>query len=395
MEDTLHVVHQALTLLLISLIILKILGFFLIRLFQTKNRKGNLVVNSKDKIDILVTAYNEEKVIVRTINNLLSIDYPDFGIIVINDGSSDNTLELLNMHFNNHPKIKILSQENKGKSLAANHGLMFSSAEIVTFIDADTHVSPNLLQTISNCFADKEISAMSGYLKVQNLRNMLTIGQNIEYATTMNLEREMFDKIDTFTIIPGAVCAFRKKNLLEIGGFKDETITEDCDVTFKLLKGNFRIINEKKAVAYTEAPDSLRMFIRQRIRWDYGLIQNLLKHTISKSEINNKVRLVILYFWTYRIAYTILFAIADYLLLILLMAGKQTHYYLYFLAIETALFLILYIREMDSVKPKTIFFLVYRILFRHLKFLALTLCIRKFIIREKLVWKKIKRAVQL
>jgi cellulose synthase/poly-beta-1,6-N-acetylglucosamine synthase-like glycosyltransferase len=348
-------------------------------------------IDAKNKIDIIIAAYNEERVIVQTINNLLEIDYHNFEIIVVDDGSTDNTLEILKMHYNLHHRIKIVSQENRGKPQAINYGLTFSTGEIVAFIDADTHVSPDILQIISKCFMDNKICAASGYLKVQNTDNMLTIGQNIEYATTQNLEREVFGKINTLTTIPGAICAFRKTKLIEIGSFKDETLTEDCDVTFKFLKTKHRIVNEKKAIAFTLAPDSLRMFIRQRIRWDYGLIQNLLKHIDLKNETNNRVRLVILYDWLYRIGYTLIFPIADYLFLFLLLEEQLTYFYLYFLAFETLIFLITLIKEMDSINIKSLLFIFYRVLFRHFKFFALILCIRKLIIKEKLQWEKITR----
>lgn len=389
-----QIIFQTLIWLLFILTTLKILGICLIILFQNKRRGREYVDNNiKSKIDIIIAAYNEESVIAQTINNLLEIDYDNFKIIVVNDGSTDRTLEILKIHYGSHPKVKIVSQNNKGKSQAINYGLTFSTAEIITFIDADTQVLPNVLQIISKCFANNEICAVSGYLKVQNLENMLTIGQNIEYATTQNLEREIFSKIDTLTTIPGAICAFRRINLLKLGSFRDETIAEDCDITFKFLKANYLIINEKKAIAYTLAPNSLRMFIRQRIRWDYGLIQNLLKHIDIKKETRIKSWLVIFYNWIYRIGYTLIFPIADYLFLLLLIIGEVNYYYLYFLVIETLIFLITLIKKIDNINLKTFFFLFYRVLFRHFKFFALLLCIQKYIKKEKLQWKKIKRPI--
>lgn len=379
---------------LFSLTNIKILCFILITIFSKKKRKEHLNIHTQTNIDIIIAAYNEEKVIIQTINNLLEIDYPYFNIIVVNDGSTDNTLEVLKLHYNLHANVKIVSQSKMGKSHAANYGLTFSTSEIVAFIDADTQVPSNILQIISNCFFDKEVCAMAGYLKVQNLENMLTIGQNIEYATVMNLEREMFSKINTLTTIPGAICAFRKLKLLEIGGFRNETITEDCDITFKILKTNYRIVNERKAIAYTLAPTTLRMFIRQRIRWYYGIIQNILKHANIKNEINNRILLVVIYYWIYRIGYTLLFPIADYLFFILLINKQITYNYLFFLLFETLVFTVILIKEVEKINWKTILFIFYRVIFRHLKFFALLLSIYKFITKDKLRWKKITRNVQ-
>ena len=146
------------------------------------------------KIDIIISAYNEEEVIIDTVLNLLKIDYDKFTVIIVNDGSTDRTEELLRQAFPNNSKIKILSKKNKGKADALNYALSHSLAGIIVFIDADTHVRPNLLKIVSTCFKHQKVVAMSGYLKVRNLCNMLTFSQNIEYIATYNLERETFEK---------------------------------------------------------------------------------------------------------------------------------------------------------------------------------------------------------
>ncbi|WP_268225685.1 glycosyltransferase [Sinomicrobium oceani] len=392
-----------LQILVVSLFFLKgsaILGFFLISR-RSKNQKKSVFKNNQlsGKIDIIIAAFNEEKGIINTVNNLLKIDYTEYNILIIDDGSTDKTKNLLEQYFSNNPKIKLLAnKKNEGKARALTNALAFSQADIVVFIDADTHVQPNVLKIIYSVFKDQRIAAISGNLKVRNQNNLLTVIQHLEYQATFNFEREVFDKINTLTTIPGAICAFQRIKLQRIGGFNNETLTEDCDVTFKLLREGVRIKNEKQVIGYTEAPESLHMFLRQRIRWNYGLIQNLLKHsTFFKNEKNKndyKIRLIILYSWGIKIGSTIIFALADYLSIVTLLVGgiKAIHiYYFCYLLVETLIFFIIIKKEINVVKFKMIPFIFYRNLFRHMSFFALIMAIDKFFKKKEFQWKKVKR----
>lgn len=387
-----------LTSLLFGLLLIKIIGFSTIQ-FSNKNDFGKIFLNTGKvkRIDIILSAYNEEKVIVGTIENLLKIDYEDFMIFIIDDGSIDNTLQLLKDNFNKHEKVKIHSKKNEGKAEALNYALLHSYAEIVVFVDADTHVSSNILRVVNLSFEDEKITALAGHLKVRNTVNMLTISQNIEYLATLNLEREFLEKIDSLTTIPGAICAYRKKQLMGIGSFKGEMVTEDCDVTFKFLRLGLKIKNVKNLIGYTEAPESLNMLMRQRIRWDYGLIQNLVKHReyITKDQNFNSIKLwlVFCYSWLYKILYKILLPLTDYAFLVSIFEGfKIEHaFYISFLIFESLFFLLILVRERYSFKAKTLIFLLYRIVYRQFMFCSLIMAVYRFLMGKKNVWKKINR----
>ncbi|WP_268224964.1 glycosyltransferase family 2 protein [Sinomicrobium oceani] len=386
--------------LLLILIIVKIICFSII-IFSYKKECKHIGVNNSNatpyNIDIIIAAYNEEKVIIDTVDNLLKIDYKNFAICIVNDGSTDNTLSLIEKKFNNHCKVKILSKKNEGKAEALNYAISHTTSEIVVFLDADTHVKPNILKVITRRFENLNVSALAGHLQVRADSNLLTFSQNIEYLSNLNFEREVFDKINTLTTIPGAICAYRRKELINIGKFNGDTLTEDCDLTMKFLKQGLKIKNEKKFIGYTEAPNSIRMFIRQRIRWNYGLLQNLINHgkhlTINKLSNRYKLWLTFSYFWIFKILYTLIFAFADCLFLITLIFGfKSVHYYYLFVFIlETIITIFVLKKERTIENPKIYVFPLYKVIYRQLRSFSLIVALYKIVTREKLIWKKIQR----
>ena len=184
------------TLLLFILTFIKIIGYTIIQVSSRNNTKATASKNTTSKeIDIILAAFNEEKIILDTINNLLEIDYDSFTLYIVNDGSTDATLQLLESNFKGNEKVKVISKVNEGKAKALNHALSHSNAEIVVFVDADTHVKPDILSIVNSYFCNERIAAISGHLKVRNTSNLLTFSQNVEYLTTLNLEREFLEKI--------------------------------------------------------------------------------------------------------------------------------------------------------------------------------------------------------
>ncbi len=344
-----------------------------------------------------MAAYNEEKVIIGTVQNLLAIEYDNFNIYVINDGSTDKTLDLLLHNFQSNKRVKIISKINEGKASALNKGLKYSNAEFVVFIDAETRVKPDILQKIINYYKNEEIAAISGHLRVRNVVNNLTSCQNMEYLTLLNYERELLERVNVFTTIPGAICSFRRKELIDVGCFKCEMVTEDCDVTIKFLKAGLKIKNAKNIVGHTEAPESMSMFIRQRVRWDFGLIQNLLKHGSDIFEHKNRsiqqIWFIIAYSWLYKIIYKVLIALSDVIFLATLIFGytKVHTFYIIFLVLESILFLYVLLRENSRINTKSLLLIFYRIYYRQLLFVALINAIMKISLGQKDIWKKITR----
>jgi hypothetical protein len=182
-------------------------------------------------ISVLVPAYNEEKVIARTIEGLLETDYTDKEIIIIDDGSKDKTLEVANKYKN---KVKILHKENGGKASAMNYGLAFAKGEIVIIVDADTIIGRQALKQMVKGFGnDKDVAAVAGNIKVRNRVNWLTWTQALEYVAGIEIVRRAFDYFGSITIVPGALGAFRKSVLEGVGSYHKDTLVEDFDATIR------------------------------------------------------------------------------------------------------------------------------------------------------------------
>jgi cellulose synthase/poly-beta-1,6-N-acetylglucosamine synthase-like glycosyltransferase len=229
-------------------------------------------------VTVIVAAFNEDKVICKTIRSLLNSDYPNLGAIVVDDGSKDITLYQLFQEFGEHPRVHILTKANGGKSTALNYGIEKSGAEIIVTIDADTILHPSAIGRLVRHFADYRVAAVAGNAKVGNRVNLLTYWQSLEYITSQNLERRALSVINGISVVPGAIGAWRRQYLLKAGGFTHDTLAEDADLTLTLLKMGYKIRAEESAIAYTEAPDTVRSLLKQRFRWMFGTFQAVWKH---------------------------------------------------------------------------------------------------------------------
>lgn len=229
-------------------------------------------------VSVIVPAYNEEKVIVKSVKALLRSTYQNFNIIVVDDGSSDDTYFVLKNNFFNNEKVIIITQPNRGKANALNLGIDQTDAEIIVALDADTLFLPDTMEKLIRGFVDNRVAAIAGNAKVGNRFNLLTRTQALEYITSQNLDRRAFDVMNCILVVPGSVGAWRRKALIEAGGFSSDTLAEDSDMTLTLIRHGYRVAYENEAVAFTEAPDSAISFLRQRFRWVYGTFQSIWKH---------------------------------------------------------------------------------------------------------------------
>lgn len=229
------------------------------------------------KISIIVPAFNEAKTIKNCIKSLQSLDYPNYEIIVVDDGSSDNTFEAASQC--RSAKVQILHQENQGKPIALNNGIASSKGEIILTVDADTELDKDVLKPLASRFAaNSNLGAVAGNVKIKREPTVLNTIQSAEYATGINLGRKGQSVLGIVMIVPGPVAALKKKAVKEVGFFSDETFAEDFDITVEILKKGYEIEYEESSIAYTDAPKSLEDLIKQRRRWYRGLFQVLDKH---------------------------------------------------------------------------------------------------------------------
>lgn len=232
----------------------------------------------KPAVSVVIAAYNEAKVINKTIATLLQSNYPDLDILVVDDGSKDDTAGVVSAAFGTDPRVTVIRKPNGGKASALNLGIRQCRGDIIVALDADTVFVPDTVSKLVRHFADPAIGAVSGNVKVGNRNNPLTIWQAVEYITSQNFDRRAFDLLNCITVVPGAVGAWRKDAVILAGLYSSQTLAEDTDLTFKIRRLGYRIVTDNAALAYTEAPDTLRDLAKQRFRWAFGTLQCLWKH---------------------------------------------------------------------------------------------------------------------
>lgn len=230
-------------------------------------------------VAVIVPAFNEEKVILQTVTSLLASDHPpNFEIVVVDDGSTDDTYRRCVEAFADEPRVRVFTKPNSGKPDALNFGTLHTASEIVIALDADTLFARDTISKLIRHFANPKVGAVAGNAKVGNRINLLTRWQALEYVTSQNLDRRAFNLLNCVTVVPGAVGAWRRELVEQAGGFNDLTLAEDADLTMAIRKLGYSIAYEDEAVGLTEAPDTVRGFVRQRYRWMYGTLQAAWKH---------------------------------------------------------------------------------------------------------------------
>ncbi len=290
--------------------------------------------NYQPFVSVLVAAYNEDKVINRTIDSLLSNGYENLEIIVINDGSKDRTLEVVTERFAENPKVVILNQPNGGKSAALNNGIRHAKYDILVAVDADTLFAPGAIQKLARHFSDPKIGAVSGNARVGNKHNWITRFQSIEYIYGFNLDRRALDYLNAITVVPGAVGAWRKQPVLDCGGFLHDTLAEDTDLTLAIRRRGYVIRYEQAAIAYTEAPEDTKSLLKQRFRWVFGTLQASWKHRdalfVPKYGTLGFVALPSI--WLFQLVLAALSPFAEIAMVISLIAGDWKIVLLYYVA---------------------------------------------------------------
>lgn len=230
-------------------------------------------------VTVLIPANNEENVIVQTVTSVLLSDLKDLRIIVVDDGSTDKTGELLDANFSHEPRVHIIHQVNRGKAAALRLAIAQARTEIVITIDADTEIEPDAISKLLRHFSDPKIGAVAGNVKVGNRSRWLTRWQALEYITSQNMEKRAFDLLNCITVVPGALGAWRKEAIEAAGGITADTVAEDADLTIAIRRLGWRISYDEEAIAWTEAPEKPSQLIRQRFRWSFGTLQSFWKHS--------------------------------------------------------------------------------------------------------------------
>jgi cellulose synthase/poly-beta-1,6-N-acetylglucosamine synthase-like glycosyltransferase/peptidoglycan/xylan/chitin deacetylase (PgdA/CDA1 family) len=227
-------------------------------------------------VSVIVPAYNEAANIAATVRSLVDSDYPRVEVIVVDDGSTDGTADIVRRL--RLPGVHVIQQENAGKPAALNTGIRHARGELLVLVDGDTVFEPDALGRLVQPLRDGRVGAVSGNTKVANRHGLLGRWQHLEYVIGFNLDRRLFDVARCMPTVPGAIGAFRRSALRDVGGVSEQTLAEDTDLTMAVIRAGWRVVYAPDAVAWTEAPSSLRQLWRQRYRWCYGTMQAMWKH---------------------------------------------------------------------------------------------------------------------
>ncbi|MGZ5921466.1 MAG: polysaccharide deacetylase family protein [Rhizomicrobium sp.] len=295
--------------------LLVLCGLALLNRFTGRNAPLPAVAHTGETVSVLIPAYNEEKVIALTVERILSSDYRNLEVLVIDDGSADRTAEVVRNRFADEKRVTLISIPNGGKANALNVALRQATGTVVVALDADTQFNADTISRLVRWFADPEVGAVAGNAKVGNRINMITRWQALEYIVAQNLERRALSALDTLTVVPGAVGAWRREALLDMGGFPADTLAEDQDLTIAIQTAGYRVLFDPTAIAWTEAPATFGGLGKQRFRWSFGTLQCLWKYRrITFNPRFGELGMVALpQVWLFQIILTTLAPVADLL----------------------------------------------------------------------------------
>ncbi len=362
-------------------------------------------------VSIIVPAFNEEVNAIRTVNSLLKQDYPDIQVIFVDDGSSDNTFKNVQQAFANNVRVKVFTKPNGGKASALNMGVEKAEGEFVICIDADTQLRSDAVSMLMKKFISTasplqngkgQVGAIAGNVKVGNEINMITKWQSIEYITSQNFDRRAFDYLNCITVIPGAIGAFRKEAVIKAGGFTSDTLAEDCDLTMRLHRNGYLVRNCTDAISYTEAPETMGQFLKQRFRWSFGVIQCFWKHreTLMNPRYKSFGMIAMPHILVYQMILPFLAPLADLVLVFSLIAaafniipvsaGHIILYYTIFSVVDMAGAALAFAYEKENYK-KLLWMIPQRFIYRQLMYYILLKSFSRALKGELQGWGVLKR----
>ncbi|MFI4950478.1 MAG: glycosyltransferase, partial [Caulobacterales bacterium] len=264
-------------------------------------------------ISVLIPCFNEEKVIESSVRRILASNWARVEVLVLDDGSQDHTAEVVRRAFADEPRVTLMAFDNGGKARALNRGLTKASGEVVVALDADTLFPPDTLAKLARWFVDPQVGAVAGNALVGNRRNLITRWQALEYVTAQNLERRALAALGAVTVVPGAVGAWRRAALEALGGYPDDTLAEDQDLTLSMQRAGWRVEFDPEARAYTEAPETVGGLLKQRFRWSFGTLQCIYKHRAALFDVKRPVLgfIALPQIWLFQIVLTAIAPLVD------------------------------------------------------------------------------------
>lgn len=266
-------------------IILFFFGIFFVMIFIIMHHRNIHELYSSPNIknyrpiSILIPAYNEEDTIGDTIISVMRLEYPENKkeVIVLNDGSKDNTLKICERLKKKYKTLIILNKPNSGKARSLNEGIALAKGELIAVVDADSYPMSDGLKKMVGYFEDENVAAVTSRVLVKNKNNWLSKFQVLDYSI-IAWTRKLLDFVDSVYVTNGPLSIYRKKVLIEVGGFDHTNLTEDIEVTWHILSKGYNTRMSYSAIVYTSVPEDFKTWIRQRVRWNLGGLQTVGKY---------------------------------------------------------------------------------------------------------------------
>jgi cellulose synthase/poly-beta-1,6-N-acetylglucosamine synthase-like glycosyltransferase len=247
------------------------------------NRKYLFDIQKSKKnypLSIIIPCYNEEKVIEKTVMSVLKSDYPNLKkVIVVDDCSTDNSFKIIKQMARKYSKVlAVQTPKNTGKAAGSkNYGTKFATTELIGYVDSDSFVEKSAIRKMIGFFDDPKIGAVTSVILVDRRNNFLEKMQAIEYKL-IAFRRKLLEFIDSIYVTPGPLAIYRRKAFDDVKGFDESNLTEDIEITWNMISKGYVIRMSMQSYVYTIPPNKLKPWIKQRIRWNIGGFQTMLKY---------------------------------------------------------------------------------------------------------------------
>jgi cellulose synthase/poly-beta-1,6-N-acetylglucosamine synthase-like glycosyltransferase len=280
-----------------------------------------------DDVSVLIPAFNEEENIKGTLVSVLHNSVQPRQVIVIDDGSTDDTAHRVKELMLEYPVITLIQQANSGKARALNRGLQDISTKYFIAIDGDTVLDRHAIKHLMHHITGTTLAAVAGTVMPIHTRTWLEKFQYLEYVVSQSIEKNALAHVDAISVVPGPIGVWQTEAVRSVGGYCTDTMVEDQALTLALHVAKYSISYEVKAKAYTETPHTIDDFIKQRYRWTFGMLQCLWKF---KSHFFSLKRLSLGYIIMpnaaiFSFLVTLLYPIMDVVLIIGLLLGQTSH----------------------------------------------------------------------
>lgn len=354
--------------------------------------------NEMPPVTVVVPAYNEQAGIGACVRSIAASNYPNFEIIVVDDGSTDDTVAAVRALA--LPNVRVIAQANTGKPGALSTGIHAGRHDIFVLVDGDTVFEPDTIQALVRPLLATQVGAVSGNTKVGNRSGLIGRWQHIEYVIGFNLDRRLYDELECMPTVPGAAGAFRRQALDDVGGISDDTLAEDTDLTMAICRAGWRVVYAENARAWTEAPASLGALWRQRYRWCYGTLQATWKHrrsVLERGRAGHLGRRGLPYLLAFQVILPLITPLLDVAALVGLLTGHARELGLAWLAFQVLQMLsAVYAFRLDRERLRALWALpVQTLVYRQLMYLVVIQSVANALYGGRLRWHKLERTGDL